>query len=190
MRITSAAALLLSAFAILGAAATNGETPAVVGRLLPSENGYERVEIKTGAAFWKKIEKMTGEGSVSIKEKSITAFRAEDGGCVIFTAARGMHGPVYMAVAVVREQSAKGDDAGRFRILGAEILKHDEVGGARAMEDDFLSKFRGRYLDGFSARGAKADAVSGATISSRAVVEGMKKALAIAEFAFKKTAER
>ena len=185
MRITPAAALLLSIIAIRAAAGAE-EPPDVVRRILPSDGGYERIEIKTGAAFWKRMEKTPGAVSVSIKEKSITAFRAEGGGYVIFTAARGMHGPVYMAVAVARPKPEKSGGAARFTVLAAEILKHDEALGARVAEDDFLAKFRGRGLDGFSARGIKADAVSGATISSAAVVEGIKKALAIAEFAFKK----
>lgn len=197
MSITSVAGLLLSAVTICAAAVGAGEPPAVVRRLMPSENGYALVEIKTGAAFWKKVEEISGLGAISVKEPTLTVFRkrADDGGPesadrrradggVIFTAARGMHGIVYMAVAVGRKPSGKGEKGGDFAILNVEILKHNEAAGAKIAQESFLGRFRGRRLDGFPGINPKADAVSGATISSRTVVEGIKKALAIAEARF------
>lgn len=176
------------------------EPPGVVRRLLPSEGGYERVEIKADAAFWKKVAEISGLRAISIKEKTLTLFcavsgsvvkrnesiRRSDGGCVVFTAVRGMHGPMYLAVAVERRQgSAPGGGNADIRILGIEILKHGEQYGRRATNGEFLGRFRGRNLeDGFPPSAGGADAVTGATVSASAVVEGAKKSLAIGRLFF------
>ncbi len=51
--------------------------------------------------------------------------------------------------------------------------------GAKIVEDSFLSQFKGLSMDevALSRDGGKVDAITGATISSSAVVEGVKEAI-------------
>lgn len=69
-------------------------------------------------------------------------------------------------------------------ITGIEILNHRETPGlgARITEDFFLSKFKGKQLgDEIKLRrdGGRIDAITGATISARAVSEGVEAALTL-----------
>ncbi len=69
-------------------------------------------------------------------------------------------------------------------VLGIEILKQKETEylGERIATDEFQSQFTGRYLPvvitGDTAKGSPIDAVSKATISSKAVVDGVNQAQA------------
>lgn len=88
--------------------------------------------------------------------------------------ASGFAGPIEVIVGVDR----KGI------ITGIEILNHRETPGlgARITEDFFLSKFKGKQLGDeikLKRDGGRIDAITGATISARAVSEGVEAALTL-----------
>lgn len=61
-----------------------------------------------------------------------------------------------------------------FRITGLEIVEHTDTPGlgSKIAEEDFRSRFTGATKDDF-----EVDAITGATISSKAVVESVKETL-------------
>lgn len=88
--------------------------------------------------------------------------------------ARGFAGPIEVIVGI----DSKGI------ITGIEILNHRETPGlgARITENFFLNKFKGKQLGDeikIKADGGKIDAITGATISARAVSEGVEAALTL-----------
>ena len=90
------------------------------------------------------------------------------GYCVQLTA-DGFGGPITLMVGV--------DGGGK--VTGVKILDHNETAGVGTRVDDsaYLSAYRGRSA------GSGADAVSGATVTSRAVERGVDAALeAVARF--------
>ena len=89
------------------------------------------------------------------------------GYCVRLTA-DGFGGPITLMVGV--------DGGGK--VTGVKILDHHETAGVGTRVDDaYLSAFRGKGAN------AKLDAVSGATVTSRAVARGVNDALeAVARF--------
>jgi electron transport complex protein RnfG len=109
--------------------------------------------------------------------------------------------PIYRAVGgtppVVLGVAAKGSASGyagpvevivgidsKGIIMGIEILNHRETPGlgSRITENLFLNRFKGRELGNeikLRADGGDIDAITGATISSRAVSEGVEAALTL-----------
>lgn len=70
-----------------------------------------------------------------------------------------------------------GVDIESDKILGMKILEHLETPGlgARIGEDDFQEQFRGKSINDKFIPGDDVDGITGATVSSRAVVDGLKK---------------
>lgn len=95
-------------------------------------------------------------------------------GAAIRGVGRGFAGPVEIIVGVDREGV----------ITGVGVLNHRETPGlgARITENFFLDKFRGKQLGDeikLKRDGGKIDAITGATVSSRAVSEGVEAALTL-----------
>ena len=95
-------------------------------------------------------------------------------GSVIETSVRGYGGSVEIMVGV---------DTGK-RITGINILYHTETPGlgAKITESEFLNQFRGKHEDEVDLKKdnpekGRIDAITAATISSRAVVKAVKDAL-------------
>lgn len=110
-------------------------------------------------------------------EKNATVWRVDSNGetvgyCVdVITA--GFGGDLELMVGYTAEGS----------ILGVQVIAHSETPGLgeRVKEDSFLSQFEG--LTGNLTLGEDVDALSGATISSRAVTDGVNLATAALESA-------
>jgi Na+-translocating ferredoxin:NAD+ oxidoreductase subunit G len=115
--------------------------------------------------------------------RPVTVYRARKQGqpvaAILHTIAPdGYRGPIEMLVAI-------GVDG---RLLGVQVVRHDETPGlGDAFENrhsDWLPKFRGRSLDdppqqrwAVRADGGDFDAFTGATITPRAIVKSVRRAL-------------
>lgn len=114
---------------------------------------------------------------VTIAGKEGVIYRATDGdktiGYVVSGVGRGYSSYIRMLVAV------DTDDV----VTGIDILGHGETPGLgdQIMEDEFKDRFKGKTLDHLVVVKGETDAdiqaISGATISSRAVTKGAKEAL-------------
>lgn len=64
-------------------------------------------------------------------------------------------------------------------ILGLKVLEHSETPGlgARINEEWFLEQFKGKTKEDSFSSGNDLDAITGATVSSKAVMDGLKKGL-------------
>lgn len=93
-------------------------------------------------------------------------------GIVFKVAPQGYLGPIETWVGVGRNRAIKG----MVIATPAEGLKETAGLGARVREKEFLDQFTGTTLAtiGLKADGGTIDAVSGATISSKAVVDGVR----------------
>lgn len=137
-------------------------------------------KVMDGAASFDSVpaEQMAGAGA-AVKN----AWQAKDAagktvGYVIEAAPSGYGGPIRMLVGVTPENSIK-----RFFIL--EALNETPGLGARTTEPAFAEQFTGLkpnigLAKGRPASGNEIQAVTGATISSRAVLDGVNQALAFA----------
>ncbi len=108
-----------------------------------------------------------------IKYFSVLNSEKEEIGKVFTTSSLGYGG--YIKIKVGIDKNGK--------IKGIKILHHNETPGlgAKITEDRFLSQFKGKtveelYLKKDKSEG-KIDAITGATISSRAVTDGVRKLL-------------
>lgn len=113
-------------------------------------------------------------------EKVLNMYAALRGGVLtgycVEVSADGFGGPVRLLVGV--------SDGGS--VLGVSVLEHSETAGlgASVREAEFLDRFKGLSGTITVGQGTNAvDAVAGATVSSRAVAEGVNRALAaVADF--------
>ena len=135
---------------IIAAAAAEKKAQSM-SELFPTEKEYEEVEVS--AELLKKY-----NASVVSKAKG-------GSGYIVEHAASGYGGEILMMTAF----SIDG------KIIGIKILSHEETSGigTRVVEgDSFLSQFK----DKDSAAEAGVDAVSGATVSSKATINGINNA--------------
>ena len=104
-------------------------------------------------------------------EDDITAaYRADDAGYVVRVSVNGFGGAIDMMVGV--------DNAGT--VTGVSIISHGETAslGANCTREDFRAQFVGAsYTLAVSKDGGSIDALTGATVTSRAVVSGVNLAL-------------
>ena len=63
-------------------------------------------------------------------------------------------------------------------VAGVELLGHTETPGlgARIADESFISQFKGKMIDEAFLLGEDVDGITGATISSRAITDGIKNA--------------
>jgi len=133
------------------AAAAAEKTATTMRELFPNDQGFEKVEVK---------EELLKKHGVSAVSKA-----SSGAGFIYEVAPSGYGGEIAMMVAFSNEGE----------ILGVKVLSHEETNGigTRVVEsEDFLNQFKGKD----AATEAGIDAVSGATISSTAVVSGINSA--------------
>jgi len=133
------------------ASAAAEKTATTMRELFPSEQGFEKVEITEAQ------KKQYGVLAVSMAESSK--------GYVYEVAPSGYGGEINMMIAF----------SNRGEILGVKVISHEETNGigTRVVEsEEFLSQFKGKN----ALTEAGIDAVSGATISSGAVITGINNA--------------
>ncbi len=114
------------------------------------------------------------ETSASDENLSIARKNGEIVGFCVKVSSTGYGGAVVMMVAI----------DGNMKVRGIEILSHGETAGlgAKITEDKFKSQFPGKDAEGLSVvknpttNPNEFEAVTGATISSRAVEDGVKQA--------------
>lgn len=129
----------------------------ILADLMPDANDFEAVEGAEDA-----------EG-----QREILYYRAvDDSGNVIgyafFKEQRGSQGPIVVAGAV---------DSSFANVLGMDVLSHEETPGlgAKITSQEFQSQFQDVPLSQLelSSSGGSIDAITGATVSSRAVVDAL-----------------
>lgn len=161
--------ICLIATALLGI--TNDVTSPIIDELAVETEINSRKEVFPDAAEF-------GEAKIN-DEASIVAALDENGntiGYVVVNTAKGYGGDVSVMTGV----TADG------KVTGINILSHSETAGlgAKATGEDFRSRFEG-LVSGITVSKDKAgdnsiDAITGATITSRAVVNAVNEAIELA----------
>lgn len=89
-------------------------------------------------------------------------------GSIVSTSVRGYSGRIHMLIGY------RGDG----RIAGLQIVSHSETPGlgSKITREDFLRQFSGKLIDEIKLKrdGGTIDAITGATVSSKAVIEGVR----------------
>jgi Na+-translocating ferredoxin:NAD+ oxidoreductase RnfG subunit len=97
-------------------------------------------------------------------------------GYAVVHAVPGKHGPIRLLVATTPE----------LAVVRTVILSFHERRGRSIRKQSFLSQFVGKTLAGSGTQRADVDGITGATISSRAVAQGVVEALALLQSAIKR----
>lgn len=130
----------------------------ILSELMPEAQNFEPVESD-----------VAGEDG----QREILYYRAVDSsgniiGYAFFKQQGGAQGPIVVAGAV---------DASFANVLGMNVLSHEETPGlgSKITSPDFRSQFQGIAVSklGLSSSGGSIDSITGATISSKAVVDAM-----------------
>jgi electron transport complex protein RnfG len=120
----------------------------------------------------KYLEEQFGENTVYIAIKN-----NKKAGVLVSTSVKGYGGEIKLLVGIDEDN----------KVIGVEILENSETAGlgANATKPEFLNQYRGKDLGvGVSKTNAsekEIKAISGATVTSKAVTEGVNTALKIAE---------
>lgn len=153
---------------------------AVVAALLAGTNLLTKDRIaaakreKAAAAVAVVLPNDTVESETAVDQGIVKTLYRGKNGCAIEVAPNGFGGEITMMVGVSKEG----------KVLGVQIVSHSETPGlgAKAQTDtDFSNSFLG--LSGtvrVDKDGGEADTVTGATVTSRAVAEGVSAALEFA----------
>lgn len=102
------------------------------------------------------------------------AYRAGDAGCVVRLSVNGFGGAIDLMVGVSREGS----------VTGVAVISHAETAslGANCTREDFRAQFLGKSgALAVTKDGGEIDALTGATVTSRAVTSAVAAALAFVE---------
>ncbi len=152
--------------------------------VFPEASSFEEID-EDGDVTWKQITSATGYSEKEVTTDGMVKALDSDGnllGCVVtVTAKEGYDGDIRFSVGV----DTKGD------VTGISYLSITETAGLgmKAKEDDFISQYiRGSKKEDGSfivnkdgSDGIVIDAISGATITSRAVTKGVNAAVSAAE---------
>lgn len=153
---------------------------AVVAALLAGANLLTKDRIaaakreKTAAAVAAVLPNDTVESETAVDQGIVKTLYRGKNGCVVEVTPNGFGGEITLLVGVSKEG----------KVLGVQIVSHSETPGlgAKAQTDtEFLNSFLG--LSGsvqVDKDGGEADTVTGATVTSRAVAEGVSAALEFA----------
>lgn len=110
--------------------------------------------------------------SFSRQDTEVVFYKAESNGNIKYACidrVKGKWGPITYAVLL----SSKGI------IEKVEILDMKERRGNKIYDKNFLGRFTGKFIDKQNPDKIGVDSVSGATISSKAVINGIKRVLAL-----------
>lgn len=101
------------------------------------------------------------------------AYRAGDAGYVVRVSTNGFGGEIDMMVGV----DAQGT------VTGVSVISHSETAslGANCTREDFRNQFVGTNAPALTKDGGTVEALTGATVTSRAVTNGVRLALAFVE---------
>lgn len=131
---------------------------AILGELIPEANNFEAVE---------------GDVLDEDGNRNVLYYRAKDSsgniiGYAFFKEQTGSQGPLVIA---------GGVDDSFTTVRGMAVLSHEETPGlgAKIIEDDFRSQFNGIPVDSLSlsSSGGAVDSITGATVSSQAVIDAL-----------------
>ncbi len=123
----------------------------------------KRAQIDLSAEQIKKIEKQSGE---SLRSSKITLWKAVSGGVVFIDQVLGKHEFITYAVGIKQG-----------KILGVEILEYRESYGNQIRKPDWRKQFIGKDSKSELKIGSDIKNISGATLSSGHVTDGVKRIL-------------
>lgn len=157
--ITALAALILamvnnSTNTIIAKQETEKMEKAMV-EVLPQANGFEEMPIELS------------------QESTLTKIYESDAGYVVFAAPKGYGGEISMAVGIDKD----------FKVTGLSIISQSETAGlgAKSTEPEWQKQFIGKTenieVSKNGASGNQIDAISSATITSKAVTKGVNEAI-------------
>lgn len=145
-----------------------------------AENEKKATEQSLASIFGEaKYTDITPEDTSDIGPDVKTIFETDGGDFGVLVAPQGFKEEIQMAVGI----SANGE------IIGVSVISSKETSGigSKAANDEYVKRYAG--LSGQLTLGTDVDAVSGATISSKAILKGINEALAIDFQAVKGAAE-
>ena len=172
-------ALLLAGFTTFTQAAdvyvTLEEAPRTV---FPEADKFERKDVKSGKEFQRRIKELIGRSKPSIWEPFYITFIARKNDKVIGYAVVceeiGKHRPITFITAVTPEGKVKD----------VAVMMYREAYGGEVRYHGFTKQFRDKGLqDPITARRDIRN-ISGATLSTRAMARGVRKALAVIQLAY------
>lgn len=165
-------AVILFAFAA-AVAVLLGLVNAVTHERIGAHNAEKSAAAKAAVLPADSYEELPLTGNLEKIETVRQIFRAGDEGWVVMVAPGGFGGEIQMAV---------GIDGGGA-VTGLSIIQMSETSGlgANARRESFRSQFIGRSgAVALTKQGGEIDALTGATVTSTAVVKGVNAALAAA----------
>ena len=146
--------------------------------VFPSADSFERRDVQSTDAFKEEIRALIGRAKPSIWEPFYITFVAKKNGEILGYAVVceeiGKHRPITFITAV--------DPAGE--IIDVAVMMYREAYGAEVRYPGFTRQFRGKSLDDPIAPRRGLKTVSGATLSSRAMARGVRKALAVLQLTY------
>ncbi len=108
-----------------------------------------------------------------IRLRKVSFYEAMRGDRIVAVASRsvqgGLHASIHFAVYLDHEG----------KVARVQVIEHHEVRGAPVAEERFLSQYVGKAAHDPIRVGADVDAITGATISSKAVTRGVRKAVVL-----------
>lgn len=119
------------------------------------ENGFERLELAEENDGLQFAYKATGDGKTL--------------GHALKTTVEGYGGPIEIIIGIGTDRTLRG-----IRVGGNEFNETEDL-GAKAKDPEFTDQFQGKTVP--LALGENIDAISGATVTSRAVTEGVNAAV-------------
>lgn len=159
--------------------------PAVAGYgITYLDDSQAQRAIFPGASFTPATVKLTSEQRKAIEQESgirqrgdtVKAWRVSGGGWLIVDEAVGKHEFITFAV---------GIDAGGG-VRGVEIMEYRETYGGEVRDPKWRAQFRGKTKAAPLKLDADIKNISGATLSSRHIAEGVKRLLAVHDLVLQK----
>lgn len=110
----------------------------------------------------RRIEAASG---VKVEKNELEAWKAADGGWLVFDTVMGRYEAIDIAVAI----NAEGE------VSGVEILTYREIYGYEVRRPEWRRQFQGKTPDSKLKLNKDIDNISGATLSSQGITQGVKR---------------
>ena len=146
--------------------------------VFPNADSIERQDIQSSEEFKNEIRALIGRAQPSVWEPYYITFVAKKDGEILGYAVVceeiGKHRPITFITAIDTEG----------KIIDVAVMMYREAYGGEVRYPGFTRQFRGKSLDDPIAPRKNLKTISGATLSSRAMARGVRKALAVLQLTY------
>ncbi len=169
MKFSRWAGLIVLVFALTAGGKEGSQSGKALRRAFPDAEHIDKKTVLVLSEQREKIESVTGVESADRTFSYYEARKADqDLGYAVIARGSGKSGKFKYMVVITPEG----------RIEKVEILEYKGTRGAGIKQEQFLAQFRGKATNDRLKLLTDIDAVTGATVSSRALTEGVREALA------------